>query len=192
MGREIYDEFDLFDHLLMAQQTIVDPDALRCALQRLIDDPERRRTMGEASRARALEGYAWPAVIGAHEALWDELEEIAAATKWDPADRHDYTAPRLSALFSHYASTCLADSDIIGLSPAGRDVLRGDAPLPAYHAALGAISLDALRAALALLDTGSQSHSGLQAEIIGITRCRADAAATAIAWLLKMGFARRT
>ncbi len=191
LGAGVYDEFDLFDHLLMAQQTIVDPEALRCGLQRLIDDPARRRTMGEASRARALERYAWPVVIAAYEALWDELEEIAAATHWELADRHDYTSPRLSALFSHYASSRLAPDDTIGLSPAGRGVLRRDAPLPAYHAALGAISVDALRSALALLDSRSHSHSDLQSQIIGIARCRPDAAAIAIAWLLKMGFARR-
>ncbi len=191
LGAGVYDGFDLFDHLLMAQQTIVEPEALRCGLQRLIDQPERRQAMGEASRARALEVYAWPKIIAAYEALWDELTTIAAAIPWSPGDPHDYAAPRLSTLFGHYASARLAPDDVIGLSPAGHRVLGGFAPLPAYHAALGALSIEVLRAALTLLDTANLSHAQLQAELVRISCCRTDAAAIAIAWLLKMGLASR-
>jgi len=39
--------------------------ALREALQRLLDDRELRRRMGEAARERVREHFAWPAVTDA-------------------------------------------------------------------------------------------------------------------------------
>ncbi len=42
-----------------------DVDALRAALQRLLDDRELRRRMGEAGRERVRERFSWDAVTDA-------------------------------------------------------------------------------------------------------------------------------
>jgi len=45
-------------------------DAIAAALNTLLDDPEGRRRMGEAGRARVVAHYGWPAVAGQMEALY--------------------------------------------------------------------------------------------------------------------------
>jgi glycosyltransferase involved in cell wall biosynthesis len=46
--------------------------ALRAALRRLLDDPELRRRMGEAGRARARERFSWAATTQATIAAYEE------------------------------------------------------------------------------------------------------------------------
>jgi glycosyltransferase involved in cell wall biosynthesis len=50
-----------------------DPAALAEALTRLATDPERRRALGAAGRARVLAEYALPAVAARYAALWRGL-----------------------------------------------------------------------------------------------------------------------
>jgi glycosyltransferase involved in cell wall biosynthesis len=53
-----------------------DVGALRAALVALLDDPDRRRALGEAARARAEREYAWPAATAA---LMDAYREARGA-----------------------------------------------------------------------------------------------------------------
>ena len=50
-----------------------DPGALAAALARLAADPERRRALGAAARARVLAEYPLPAVAARYAALWRGL-----------------------------------------------------------------------------------------------------------------------
>jgi glycosyltransferase involved in cell wall biosynthesis len=50
-----------------------DPDALAAALRRLLDDPELRRRMGDAGRARAEEHFDVERSRREHLALYDRL-----------------------------------------------------------------------------------------------------------------------
>jgi glycosyltransferase involved in cell wall biosynthesis len=49
-----------------------DVPALREALERLLADPDQRRRMGEAGRARVQERFSWPAVTDATIAAYEE------------------------------------------------------------------------------------------------------------------------
>lgn len=49
-----------------------DVGELEAAIASLLDDPERRRRMGEAGRARALEHFSWRAVAETTAAAYDE------------------------------------------------------------------------------------------------------------------------
>jgi glycosyltransferase involved in cell wall biosynthesis len=46
--------------------------ALRAALERLLGDPDLRRRLGEAARARVEERFSWPAVTDATIAAYEE------------------------------------------------------------------------------------------------------------------------
>jgi rhamnosyl/mannosyltransferase len=50
-----------------------DPQALRAALQRLIDDPQLSQAMGQAARRRFEEHFTAPAMARAYHALYTDL-----------------------------------------------------------------------------------------------------------------------
>jgi glycosyltransferase involved in cell wall biosynthesis len=63
MGKPIV-AFDLPEHRVSAQDAAVyaqgnDPSAFASKIEELIDDPDRRRSMGEIGRERVLSQLAW-------------------------------------------------------------------------------------------------------------------------------------
>ena len=59
----------------------VDVQATAAAFEKLFANPELRRQMGEAGRARAVELYDWKPIIGQYEALWAKQTEMRLAAK---------------------------------------------------------------------------------------------------------------
>jgi glycosyltransferase involved in cell wall biosynthesis len=49
-----------------------DPDALAEALGELVDSPERRRSLGEVARARAVERFSIDRMVGETVAVYSE------------------------------------------------------------------------------------------------------------------------
>lgn len=74
----------------VAQFTAVHVGRAAEALAALIRDPELRRRMGAAGRARVAEAFDWPVVVGAYRDLLDELAEIRAAAT-DVQTRHEFS-----------------------------------------------------------------------------------------------------
>lgn len=70
-----------------AQFTAVHVDRAAEALARLIREPELRRRMGEAGRARVRDVFDWPVVARQYRALLDELAAIRAAAP-EPSSKH--------------------------------------------------------------------------------------------------------
>ncbi len=58
-----------------------DPAALAAALSSLLHDPERRRTMGRAARARAVARYDWQSCARAMERLYESMVAVPASAK---------------------------------------------------------------------------------------------------------------
>lgn len=102
---------------LLAATTIVDVAELAESLSVLVGDGERRRTMGEAARARARSLYDWRVVIAACEDLWTELGDQAAAdpssgrNAWLDLEQFGY-----QEIFSHYPTECFGEHHYIGMS----------------------------------------------------------------------------
>jgi glycosyltransferase involved in cell wall biosynthesis len=98
------------------QTVTVDADAAADALTRLVADPELRRRMGGAGRARALERFTWERVVHAYEDLWAEQERALA--EWSPPRRVGpaiYPAPEQS--FAGYPTAWLGDADLVQTAP---------------------------------------------------------------------------
>jgi glycosyltransferase involved in cell wall biosynthesis len=74
-------ELDNYDHYIghSSQFISVDIDATTAAYEALAREPDLRRRMGEAGRARAREVFDWSTVIAAYQALWAELAAIRRA-----------------------------------------------------------------------------------------------------------------
>lgn len=187
---------DFVDHLLMAQATALDLDRLEAVLLRLIADENLRRTMGEASRRRALQLYAWPHIIARTEDLWRELVGIARSLPEQQPCRDDYAAPSFVATFGHYATSVLSPAARIALSEAGRLVLSGAAPLPHYLAPTELWSIALFEALLNEIATASSSVSfqELVAAVLADREARHSGAhqdvGRHVMWLLKYGLIR--
>jgi glycosyltransferase involved in cell wall biosynthesis len=71
-----------YDHFvgLLSLVTVVAPEPLAEAVQRLADSPDLRARMGIAGRARACESFAWPVVLHRYDALARELASLRPAT----------------------------------------------------------------------------------------------------------------
>jgi glycosyltransferase involved in cell wall biosynthesis len=120
------------DHLVMAQAVALDLPVMQARLQQLLDQPELRRSMAEASRKRVIEQYGFTPVVARYEALWAELAEEAQAAP--PADeKPSYRDIDYGAIFSHYPSTMLDPSQVLRLSSSGLALARGDQGLPLYY-----------------------------------------------------------
>lgn len=187
----IYDAYDMYDHLLSGQRVVVDPDALQFRLQSLIDSTDLRRCLGAASRSQAVANYDWQVVVRQHEALWDELADIANNTAWQAKPKKDYNLMLISQVFSHYPTENLDQHTKIALSELGIQVCHGEAQLPAYHSALGVLLIPLLHAALMQLSRTSSSLGMMAASLSAKFHVSQDQANRHILWLMKMGIVRR-
>lgn len=188
---------DFVDHLLLAQSTALDLDAMEIALQRLYENEDLRRQMAEASRRRAITHYAWPKIISRYEALWTELAAIADTLA--PDDCNDYALPSFFSSFSHYASSILTDDVSFRLSELGRRVISGEEELPLYLAATGLWSPDIFANTLVRLRQADKPlnfralagvECGLEAVLIdGLNEHRLR---RHVMWLLKYGLIKLT
>lgn len=180
----VYDGYDMFDHFQMGQRTVVDTDMLRQRLQALIENPDLRNTMAEASRKRALERYDWRVIIGAYEALWAELKAVAANTR-PQAKVPDYEGLRLSRIFGHYATQPIdITTRHFAITAAGERLFSEKQVMPAYYKALGYLSVDSLNAILHVLRNGAEDY----ATLVQKSGLKPEAQNPHLYWLLKMGF----
>ncbi|HUQ31183.1 MAG TPA: glycosyltransferase family 4 protein [Pyrinomonadaceae bacterium] len=191
LGSGIYDDYDRLDHFALAQSLAVDFDALRLALQRLIDDERLRLLMAENSRRRASEEYAAARIIRLHEELWDELVETASRLPFEPGAARRYDTPAFVKMFSHYGTLVLEDSTTVTITEAGRRVADGEEPLPLYES-FGVLSGALLHQLLRALVSagGADSIAGLAGRVVEETSPPPEGARRHVLWLVKYGLAR--
>lgn len=123
-------EIDSYDRYIghVSQTTSVDVAATADAYTALISQPELRRQMGEAGRARAREVFDWSHVIRAYQSLWTELAErrqsdTEIAQRPEAAPEHPLRADPYE-IFQGYPTFGFGLSDEVELAPgAGADDL---------------------------------------------------------------------
>lgn len=130
LAHRFHAEIDSYDRYIghVSQTTSVDMAATAEAFTALVGQPDLRRRMGEAGRARARELYDWRVVIGAYQALWRDLaERRRSATEHTPRAATAPAHPLRDdpyAVYAGYATAPIGGGDRVELAPgAGPDRL---------------------------------------------------------------------
>jgi len=112
---EFQETFDLTLVASLAAGTVVDPDQLGRALTLLVDNPQLRRSMGEAGRREARARYDWRVVVASYEELWSELRVMAKENRYFSCGRGPAAPDPIGAqqLFRHYPSHMLEDDMLV-------------------------------------------------------------------------------
>jgi alpha-maltose-1-phosphate synthase len=168
----------------------IDIEATAHALERLLQSPEHRRTMGEAGRAHVAERFDWKPIIGHYEALWDELtvRRQAAGTvpprPW-PARLDPFTA------FQHYPSRPLRTD--LRIHVAAPDALERLGRWQRLMMVNYAQAIQPAEAEIrAWLDRWSDGESTCGDWVASLPRGEQARAARALVWLAKLGIVRLT
>ena len=61
---------------LLVQRVAIDPQALRPALLKLLNDPQRLAALGTAGRQRVTQHYSWPVVMKQWRQLLDRITQL--------------------------------------------------------------------------------------------------------------------
>ena len=184
------------EHAALAQSVAVDTRAFVAAVERLLDDAELAKRLSAASRARAEALYSWPAVVDAHERLWESLRAEAPAEGPVP-DGHAYARPDWGRAFGHYASITLGDDDALRLTDRGREVLAGTFRLPLGTAMHGQVVPELLQRILVGFGKADAKGGGLSiGRVVGVMAQAKDAfthdlLARHVMLLLKFGCVER-
>lgn len=131
--------------------TAVDIGQVADAVATLACDPDLRRRMGEAGRARARELFDWPVVFRQYQALWTDLDGRRRAAAADPALQARLGAlPRAASArldpfeaFGHYSTEAIGPQTRLALSPG---VTRTDLAHLLDHPLFGALSFPRAKA----------------------------------------------
>jgi glycosyltransferase involved in cell wall biosynthesis len=172
--------------LWTAQTIATDMPAMRRAIQRLIDSPELRARMGEASRRRALEAFSWKDIIRRYEELWQELVEMARAASSGPSQT---VVDRIHGYVGHYAAEQLEPTTLLKLTAAGERLSARAEFIPLY----GQPPVVDMELVVKLLGAVKARAGGLStlAELEEDTRTSWGAGRTQllrhVLWLLKFG-----
>jgi len=129
-----------------AAATPVDIGQTADAIAALAADPDLRRRMGQAGRARAREVYDWSIVYRQYQALWAELNVRRRAAANDPAQKARTEALGRAAsarldpfhAFGHYPTERLTLSTRLAIAPGAT---RTDLAALLDHALFSALSL---------------------------------------------------
>jgi glycosyltransferase involved in cell wall biosynthesis len=102
------------------QLTAVEVAPMAEAFKKLGTDPELRRRMGEAGRARVRDLYDWSAIIPQYEALWGELAARRAKDKESAPPKAGRpavpVAPDPFTIFAHYPTHALTEETRVRLT----------------------------------------------------------------------------
>ncbi|MDR2124396.1 MAG: glycosyltransferase family 4 protein [Desulfovibrio sp.] len=121
-------------HLMSAQQSAVDVEALGRAIHLLAGDETLRRRMGETGRQQVLAGRTWRHVVRNMLDLWAELNETPCPLPENPGERRRCalvhpSCPPHTDIFSGYYTLRADDPDLAGKklvwSKAGKAVYHG-------------------------------------------------------------------
>ena len=173
---------------LFAQSVAVDLREYQAALQRLVDDPGLRAAMGQASRRRALEVFSWPSVIGAYEALWDELTAIAARLRLPDLPPAPFVRAALCQRFASFPTAMLDGHERLAISDEGCRLLSRLDPFP-WHSSRerGLVDVEAIFSLLESIRREPGTFDDVVTRLTAHTPDGQPAVRRALMWGIKHG-----
>ena len=102
---------DNYDYFIgrVSMATVIDERALTERIVTLAEDPNLRKSLGEAGKARAVENYDWPVILDRYADLAVELGEVRAAAGKLAPERWP-ARPDPFALFADYPTAHYDDA----------------------------------------------------------------------------------
>jgi glycosyltransferase involved in cell wall biosynthesis len=173
----------------------VDVQATAAAFEKLFNNPELRRQMGEAGRARAQAVYDWKTVIAQYEALWAKQTELRLAAKADAQSNgvkplaHSWPA-RMDPFhaFASYPTQSLTLQTLLALvdADAATAMQRAMAYRQLAMVDFAKVILPTEVEIASVLQAASHPQTA-QAVLAGIAQERQAFVFRSLAWLLKLG-----
>jgi D-inositol-3-phosphate glycosyltransferase len=181
------------EHFRLGQSVCVDVDALAAKMAELVENPQLRIRMAEASRARATELFDWKSTVRLYEELWDELDAITSTLSpdldWPPAP----ITPEYFRCFGHFAAvTVNEDSRIFIDANALHRNGRAAGALP-YRGLFGSFDPYADWRLDGILEAVASAREPMRIRDIPVAAgCDWDEGAVfrQVMWLLKYGYLR--
>jgi D-inositol-3-phosphate glycosyltransferase len=116
----------------MAESTVVDVNKMAEALQKLIENHNLRKKMGQAARQHVLENYSWKAVIKQYEKLWDssKKQQLKKKIRQTPNRIWPEKIPYFT-FYKHYPTRLLQPKNKVKTTATGRSYLASEKlPIP--------------------------------------------------------------
>jgi starch synthase len=193
-------EIDTYDMYCGHTCTLVavDVQAAAAVFEKLFNNPDLRRQMGEAGRARAQAVYDWKPIIGQYEALWAKQTELRLAAK--AADDKNGVKPlahpwsaRMDPFhaFARYPTQALTPQTLLALVDGNAEVAvqRALAYRQLAMVDFAKFVLPSETEMVAVLNNAAQQQTA-QALVAGIAQKRQAFVFRSLAWLLKLGVLR--
>ncbi|WP_461209341.1 glycosyltransferase family 4 protein [Desulfocurvus sp. DL9XJH121] len=175
-------------HLFLAQQTAVDVPSLARYLGRLLQDPELRRTMGRAARARVEERFTWEKVVDAYVDLWDRLWELPVEPPAE-AGLHPLAVP-FGRVFASYPTSTFDPELKVRWTRPGEAVYRGFDFVSVYRGLGNAVTPEDVRK-VAFLARRPQALGLLLPKVAEILGRDEEQCRFLILWCLKNDYLER-
>jgi glycosyltransferase involved in cell wall biosynthesis len=180
------------DHFRLAQSVAIDFRELVAKLKALLANKHLRETMSEASRRRALSHYDHRVIASRYQELLFELTTIAGQISYCPNGHTDYRCASYFDNFSHFATSLLDDSTILGCTERGKKALPNGISLPYRNTMDGLEDFSKWRINAVLRACREPvSIRVAVASIVAEIRCNENLAKRQLMWLLKYGYLQR-
>lgn len=163
--------------------TVVDPQALAQALNRLATDADLRRSMGQAGQARAVAEFDWPVILEQYSRLAMQLEEIRSHGRLTPAQPWPQRSDPFHR-FAHFSTHTLTAQSHVQAKPDSKARLQTLMSLSMANYAFDARLLprETLVAMLEVLQSGNASTVG---DVLVKTGVNKGLGTRALMWLWK-------
>lgn len=119
----------------LREAVVMDGAALERALNELLGNRTGLTQMGVRARERAQAAHAWPGVIAAYEALWQELAARARSAEPGPPRASVFVSPDYTAVFGGHPTSFVGPETRLRVTERGAESLASRV-LPAIDASV--------------------------------------------------------